>query len=49
MATRKAWDTIIQNGLVFDGTGGKPEQVDIAIKNGKIAARGVGLPKTQRV
>ncbi|MEP1471082.1 MAG: amidohydrolase family protein [Halieaceae bacterium] len=47
MATRKAWDTVIQNGLVFDGTGGAPEQVDIAIKDGKIAARGVGLPKTQ--
>ncbi|MEZ5570387.1 MAG: amidohydrolase family protein [Halioglobus sp.] len=39
-----AWDTLIRNALVFDGTGGKPRQEDIAIKGGRIAARGTALP-----
>lgn len=37
------WDTLIKGGLVFDGTGGEPVVQDIAITNGDIAARGVGL------
>ena len=38
------WDTIISNALVFDGTGAAPEQIDIAIKQGKIVAKGQNLP-----
>jgi len=34
------WDTLIQDALVFDGTGNKPQQVDLAIKDGKVVARG---------
>ena len=42
--TANAWDTVIQNALVFDGTGAMPEQIDLAIKDGKIAAKGQNLP-----
>ena len=34
------WDTLIQGALVFDGSGNKPQQLDIAIKDGRVAARG---------
>ena len=33
-----AWDTLIRNALVFDGTGSAPTEQDIAIKGGRIAA-----------
>ncbi|MGL4564697.1 MAG: N-acyl-D-amino-acid deacylase family protein, partial [Halioglobus sp.] len=39
-----AWDTLIRNALVFDGTGSAPTEQDIAIKGGRIAARGSKLP-----
>lgn len=39
-----AWDTLIRNALVFDGTGTAPCEQDIAIKDGRIAARGAKLP-----
>jgi len=39
-----AWDTLIRNALVFDGTGSAPQEQDIAIKAGRIAARGRELP-----
>jgi len=39
-----AWDTLIRNAMVFDGTGGAPQEQDIAIKGGRIAARGRSLP-----
>ena len=39
-----AWDTLIRNALVFDGTGAEPAAQDIAMKSGRIAARGVDLP-----
>jgi len=39
-----AWDTLIRNALVIDGTGAEPVEQDIAIRNGRIAARGVDLP-----
>tara|TARA_R110002110_G_scaffold205066_1_gene416700 strand:- start:95004 stop:96875 length:1872 start_codon:yes stop_codon:yes gene_type:complete len=45
--TDLAWDTLIANALVFDGSGGAPESVDIAIRDGRIAARGKDLPQTQ--
>ena len=46
-AAAPAWDTLIQNALVFDGTGAPPEQVDIAIRGGRIAARGAQLPASE--
>ena len=45
--TQLAWDTLICNALLFDGSGGAPQQLDIAVKDGKIAARGAGLPLSQ--
>ena len=42
-----AWDTVIRNALVFDGTGAAPQEVDIAIRDGRIAARGADLPVSQ--
>jgi len=44
--SRKTWDTLIQNALVFDGSGEKPREMDIAIKKGKIAAKGMFLPRS---
>ena len=44
--SRKTWDTLIQNALVFDGSGEPPQQTDIAIKKGRIVARGAQLPRT---
>jgi N-acyl-D-aspartate/D-glutamate deacylase len=44
--SRKTWDTLIQNALVFDGTGAAPQKLDIAIKKGRIVARGEALPRT---
>ena len=44
--SRKTWDTLIQNAMVFDGTGEKPREMDIAIKGGKIAAKGMFLPRS---
>lgn len=43
-AQAPCWDTLISNALVFDGTGNPPEKIDIAISDGKIAAKGVALP-----
>lgn len=34
------WDTLIQGALVFDGTGGAPQNIDIAISAGKVVAHG---------
>jgi len=42
--TSNAWDTVIKNALVFDGTGAMPEQIDLAIKDGKVSAKGQDLP-----
>ncbi|NNC54859.1 MAG: amidohydrolase family protein, partial [Pseudomonadales bacterium] len=39
------WDTLINDALVFDGTGNRPERLDIAIADGKIAAKGRALPQ----
>ena len=35
---RLSWDTLIKNALLFDGTGRSPEQHDVAVKDGRIAA-----------
>lgn len=40
----KPFDTLIKNATIFDGTGGAPRHDEIAIKNGKIIARGRDLP-----
>jgi N-acyl-D-aspartate/D-glutamate deacylase len=42
-----AWDTLIKNALVFDGSGTPPRQIDIAISAGRVAAQGAGLPQSQ--
>lgn len=44
--SKKTWDTLIQNALVFDGSGEKPREMDIAIKDGKVAAKGMFLPRS---
>ena len=36
--------TLIRNALVFDGTGGAPRHEDLALRDGRIAARGPALP-----
>jgi len=41
---KSAWDILIRNALVFDGTGAEPCEMDIAIEGGRIAARGRKLP-----
>jgi len=45
--TDLAWDTLIRNALIFDGSGEPARQEDIALKNGQIAARGRALPESQ--
>jgi N-acyl-D-aspartate/D-glutamate deacylase len=40
---KKQWDLLIKNPLVFDGTGSPAQQYDIAMKNGKIVAKGIDL------
>jgi N-acyl-D-aspartate/D-glutamate deacylase len=37
------WDLLIRNALVFDGSGAAPRAEDLAIRGGRIAARGPGL------
>ena len=44
---KPAWDTLIRNALVFDGSGGPPSQQDVAISDGLVAARGRRLPPSQ--
>ncbi len=38
-----AWDTLIRNATVFDGSGAPPQQMDVAIRDGRIAHRGSDL------
>ena len=40
------WDTLIKNAMIFDGTGAPGAVGDIAIQQGKIAARGQNLDAT---
>lgn len=42
---KAAWDTLVQNALVFDGSGGPAQTQDIAISDGRIVARGSQLPE----
>lgn len=43
--TATAWDTLIRNALIFDGSGGPPRREDMALKDGRVAARGHELPQ----
>ena len=43
----KTWDTMISGALVFDGTGSMPQTLDIALKDGKIVAKGSALPGSE--
>ena len=45
--SESTWDTLIRNALVIDGSGAAPTYQDIAIKSGRIAARGTGLPASE--
>ncbi|MEM9254086.1 MAG: amidohydrolase family protein [Pseudomonadota bacterium] len=47
MPRRKPWDTLIQGALIFDGSGSTPQQEDLAIRDGRVVARGRDLPATQ--
>ncbi|HEY7180283.1 MAG TPA: D-aminoacylase, partial [Blastocatellia bacterium] len=37
---QNAYDTIIKNGVVYDGTGGEPRRADVGIKGDRVAAVG---------
>ena len=39
------WDYVIAGGTVFDGSGGAPQSLDLAIADGKVAAIGEDLVK----
>jgi N-acyl-D-aspartate/D-glutamate deacylase len=45
MSTAQSWDTLIRNATVFDGSGGPPRRLDIALRKGRIAAKGSALPE----
>ena len=40
-----AYDLVIRNGLVVDGTGGAPFEADVGIEDGRISAIGKGLAR----
>jgi N-acyl-D-aspartate/D-glutamate deacylase len=42
-----SWDTLIRGALVFDGHGTKPQHLDIALKDGKVVAKGSVLAPEQ--
>ena len=37
------WDLLIRGALLFDGSGGPPRIEDLAVRDGRVAARGAGL------
>ena len=39
------WDLLISGAKVFDGTGGAPVFQDVAVKDGRVVARGESLPR----
>lgn len=41
------WDLLLTGGLVFDGHGTPARREDVAIEDGRIAARGIDLPREQ--
>ncbi len=44
-AVAKPWDTLICGALVFDGSGESPEVMDVALSDGKIAAKASRLDR----
>lgn len=42
-----AWDLLLTGGQVFDGHGGPARREDVAIADGRVAARGIDLPREQ--
>lgn len=40
------WDALFTGALLFDGSGNAPRREDLAVKNGRVAARGIDLPKS---
>ncbi|MEM8941442.1 MAG: aminoacylase [Pseudomonadota bacterium] len=40
------WDLLFSSATVFDGSGGLPVQMDIAVQDGRIAAKGTSLPRS---
>ncbi|MDZ7629527.1 MAG: hypothetical protein U5J99_14095 [Parvularculaceae bacterium] len=42
------FDLVIRNAKIFDGSGAMPAAEDIAVKDGRIAARGTNLPPGAR-
>lgn len=38
------WDVLFRNATVFDGSGDAPVNLDIAVRDGRIAAKGTDLP-----
>jgi N-acyl-D-aspartate/D-glutamate deacylase len=46
---RDSWQLLIRNALVFDGTGTPPRHEDVAIADGRIAARGPSLDAARAV
>lgn len=42
-----SWDTLIRNAKVFDGSGAAPQALDVAIRDGRIAAMGPNLAAAQ--
>ena len=37
------WDLLIRDALLFDGSGKAPHTEDLAVRDGRVAARGPGL------
>jgi len=46
LVTDKFWDLLIRGAKVFDGSGEPPRVEDVAVHDGRIAARGVSLPES---
>ena len=40
-----SWDVLFRNATVFDGSGEAPQRMDIAVRRGRIAAKGAALPE----
>jgi N-acyl-D-aspartate/D-glutamate deacylase len=44
MSDGQSWDILIRNATVFDGSGDAPRKLDLALRKGRIAAKGSALP-----
>ena len=38
------WDLLLQNALLFDGSGQPPRQADVAVADGRVVQIGTQLP-----